>query len=177
MRTTELKKVYFKIYMTYTNSYATLEEVGRKYNISKQRVWQIVRYSKLGNGDYYKGLKSYNETRKSFDYKVKRNLEQYQEKDLGDLEVPHHSIECKRYAKGNWYKEDWWQQVCKSSGPNKIPVLIWKYDRQPIRVCMPLWAIDYNDTRKDLGYCKGDNTITMVMTLDNWLRHVLAYNL
>ena len=112
-----------------------------------------------------------------FDYKVKRNLEQYQEKDLGDLEIPHHSIECKRYAKGNWYKEDWWQQVCESSGPNKIPVLIWKYNRQPIRVCMPLWAIDYNDTRTDLSYCKGDNTITMVMTLDNWLHHVLAYNL
>jgi len=75
MRITELKKVYFKIYMTYTNSYATLEEVGRKYNISKQRVWQIVRYSKLGNGDYYKGLKSYNETRKSYE-------KEYREADI-----------------------------------------------------------------------------------------------
>ncbi len=61
--------------MTYTNSYATLEEVGRKYNISKQRVWQIVRYSKLGNGDYYKGLKSYNETRKSYE-------KEYREADI-----------------------------------------------------------------------------------------------
>ena len=42
------------------------------------------------------------------DFKCKRNLEQYQEKELGDLDIPNHTIECKRYASGNWYKEDWW---------------------------------------------------------------------
>ena len=41
------------------------------------------------------------------DFKTKRNLEQYQEKDLGDLNIPNHVIECKRYASGNWYKESW----------------------------------------------------------------------
>ena len=33
-----------------------------------------------------------------YNYKVKRNLEQYQEKDLGDLNIPNHTLECKRYA-------------------------------------------------------------------------------
>ena len=66
---------------------------------------------------------------KGVDFKVKRNLEQYQEKDLGDLNIPNHTIECKRYASGNWYKEDWWVQVCESCG-DTIPVLIWKYNHQ-----------------------------------------------
>ena len=64
MRKTELKKLYFNIYMTYTNSYTTLEEIGTKYDVSKQRVWQIIRYCKLGDGNYYKGLKLYNDTYK-----------------------------------------------------------------------------------------------------------------
>lgn len=66
MRRTELKKLYFNIYMTYTNSYTTLEDIGRKYDVSKQRVWQIIRYCKLGGGDYYKGLKLYNDVQKSY---------------------------------------------------------------------------------------------------------------
>lgn len=52
--------------MTYTNSHTTLEDIGIKYNLSKQRIWQIIRYSKLGEGNYYKGLKVYNKVYKSF---------------------------------------------------------------------------------------------------------------
>ena len=48
MRKTELKKSYFDIYMLYTNCELTLEDIGNKHNISKQRVWQIIRFSKLG---------------------------------------------------------------------------------------------------------------------------------
>tara|TARA_R100001143_G_C3302093_1_gene106080 strand:- start:343 stop:636 length:294 start_codon:yes stop_codon:yes gene_type:complete len=66
MRKTDLKTIYFNIYMTYINSYTTLEEVGRKHDISKQRVWQIVRFCRLGEGNYYTGLKLYNETYKSY---------------------------------------------------------------------------------------------------------------
>tara|TARA_R110000744_G_scaffold56311_4_gene118782 strand:- start:2899 stop:3207 length:309 start_codon:yes stop_codon:yes gene_type:complete len=69
MRKTDLKTIYFNIYMTYTNSYQTLEEVGTKYDISKQRVWQIVRFCVLGKGDYYKGLKLYNETYRNYQEK------------------------------------------------------------------------------------------------------------
>jgi hypothetical protein len=104
----------------------------------------------------------------NYDYKVKRNLEQYQEKDLGDLNIPNHTIECKRYASGNWYKEDWWAQVCESCG-DTIPVLIWKYNHQPIRVCVPLWAMG-----QDWGK---DNSVTVVLTFDHWLNYELAYNL
>ena len=46
--------------MTYTNNNLTLEDIGLKYKITKQRVWQIVRFCKLGNGNYYEGLKRYN---------------------------------------------------------------------------------------------------------------------
>ena len=104
----------------------------------------------------------------NYDYKVKRNLEQYQEKDLGDLNIPNHTIECKRYASGSWYKEDWWAQVCESCG-DTIPVLIWKYNHQPIRVCVPLWAMG-----QDWGK---DNSVTVVLTFDHWLNYELAYNL
>ena len=52
--------------MTYINSHTTLEDIGLKHDVSKQRVWQIVRYSKLGKGDYYLGLKRYNECYKEY---------------------------------------------------------------------------------------------------------------
>jgi|TARA_R100001163_G_scaffold43791_4_gene33065 hypothetical protein len=104
-----------------------------------------------------------------FDFKVKRNLEQYQEKDLGDLNMPNHTIECKRYASGNWYKEEWWKQVCDSCGET-IPVLIWKYNHQPMRVCVPLWSIDHTCEVKD-------NSVTVVLKFEHWLKYELAYNL
>lgn len=65
VKRTDLKTLYFNIYMTYVNSHSTLEDIGNKYDISKQRVWQIIRYCKLGHGDYYKGLNSYNKVYKS----------------------------------------------------------------------------------------------------------------
>ena len=63
MRKSELKKAYFEIYMKYKNNYITLEDIGNKYGISKQRVWQIIRYSKIGKGDYYAGLREYEQTK------------------------------------------------------------------------------------------------------------------
>ena len=106
------------------------------------------------------------------DFKAKRNLEQYQEKDLGDLNIHNHIIECKRYASGNWYKDDWWQQVCASC-KDDIPVLIWKYNHQPIRVCVPLWAVaDRSDQLRRV-----DNSVTVVFTFEHWLKYELAYNL
>ena len=46
--------------MTYNNNTVTLEDIGLKYKITKQRVWQIIRFYNLGNGNYYDGLKRYN---------------------------------------------------------------------------------------------------------------------
>ena len=65
-RRSKLRSVYFQIYMTYTNSNVTLEEIGDKYHVSKQRVWQIVRLCKIGNGNYCKGLESLNKVKKSY---------------------------------------------------------------------------------------------------------------
>ena len=58
-RRTDKNKMYFDIFMHTMNSELTLEEIGIKYGISKQRVWQIVRFNYLGKGDYYKGYKMY----------------------------------------------------------------------------------------------------------------------
>ena len=96
---------------------------------------------------------------KGIDYKVKRNLEQYQEKDLGDLNIPKHTIECKRYQNGNWYRDVWWEQVTAACGET-IPVLIWKYNHQPIRVCLPLYVLTRGER---------DLTKTAVITFEDWL--------
>ena len=71
MRKTDLKTLYLNIYMTYTNSHTTYEEIGAKYNISKQRVWQIVRFCRLGDGNYYKGLSLYNRIHKTYSEEFK----------------------------------------------------------------------------------------------------------
>ena len=52
---TEKDEMYFDIYNHYCKDNMTLEEIGIKYNITKQRSWQIVRFSQLGDGDYYAG--------------------------------------------------------------------------------------------------------------------------
>jgi predicted DNA-binding protein YlxM (UPF0122 family) len=57
----DLKTLYFNIFMTYTNSHVTLEDIGTKYGVSKQRVWQIIRHCRIGKGDYYRGLRLYNQ--------------------------------------------------------------------------------------------------------------------
>ena len=76
-------------------------------------------------------------------FKVRRNLSQFQESGLGDIELEPFLIECKRYASGNWFQKSWWEQ-CKTAAAkgNLIPVLIWKYDRQPIRVTLPMYAVN-----------------------------------
>ena len=75
------------------------------------------------------------------DYQTKRNLDQYQQKDQCDLEMPYFAIECKFYKEGDLLRPAWWEQVCKASD-GKIPALIYKFNRRPIRVCVPLSAIN-----------------------------------
>tara|TARA_R100000541_G_scaffold15951_1_gene25486 strand:+ start:1076 stop:1489 length:414 start_codon:yes stop_codon:yes gene_type:complete len=94
------------------------------------------------------------------DYVCKRNLDQYQSKDLCDINIPYHAVECKFCKEGDWYQQGWWDQVCKSTG-GRIPVLIFKYNRKPIRVCVPLYAINS-------GWEKDDNKVT-VMPIKEWL--------
>lgn len=94
------------------------------------------------------------------DFQTKRNLDQYQQKDLCDLDIPFHAVECKFYKEGEWLKSAWWDQVCSASD-GKIPVLIFKFNRRPIRVCIPLYAINLEWPHENDKIC--------VMALDDWL--------
>ena len=94
------------------------------------------------------------------DYQTKRNLDQYQQKDLCDLDMPYFAIECKFYKEGDLLKPAWWTQVCKSSN-GKIPALIYKFNRRPIRVCVPLSAIN-------TGW-NVDHSRVAVLSMDDWL--------
>lgn len=76
---------------------------------------------------------------------LKRNLDQYQTAGKADIEFHNLMIEAKRYASGHWYKPEWWEQAKTSAGDTHIPVLIYKYDRQPIKMVFPLWIMrDYS---------------------------------
>jgi|TARA_R110000803_G_scaffold19565_4_gene51121 hypothetical protein len=64
-RRKDLRKKYFEIFMLSLNSEYTLEEIGVRYGMTKQRVWQIVRFNELGNGDYYAGYGLYDQHHKT----------------------------------------------------------------------------------------------------------------
>jgi hypothetical protein len=73
--------------------------------------------------------------------RCKRNLDQYQAKDLCDIEIPGYAIECKAYKSGWWFSQNWWKQVCDAAG-ERTPVLIWKFNNKPIRVTLPISSIN-----------------------------------
>ena len=100
------------------------------------------------------------------DYQTKRNLDQYQQKDQCDLDMPYFAVECKFYKEGDLLRASWWDQVCKSCN-GKIPALIYKFNRRPIRVCVPLSAIN---TGWDVDHSK-----VAVLSMNDFLS-VLATN-
>ena len=63
--------------------------------------------------------------------KLKRDLAQY-----------------KRYAKGNRPQKAWWKQVVTAAG-NTIPLLVYKFDRQPIEVQFPVMLFAVNNDFED----------------------------
>jgi len=81
--------------------------------------------------------------------KFKRNLEQYQMKNLADLTASDASfpflLELKRYK--NSVSPSWWDQIVTAArtsdgNPNDcLPCLIWKLDRQDISVRIPIEAL------------------------------------
>lgn len=88
----------------------------------------------------------------------KRDLRQYQEADHGDL-IPDDpafpfELELKRYAHGPISGTDkWWQQVTTAANKTgKRPALIYRYDRQPIRVVVELQGIRCNISFEDFCY-------------------------
>jgi Holliday junction resolvase len=76
----------------------------------------------------------------------KRNLEQVRAADHGDL-VPDDPafpfiIECKRYAAGVSCLAAWKDQARRAAAATgKIPAVVFRFDRQPVRVAVPLSAI------------------------------------
>ena len=76
----------------------------------------------------------------------KRNLKQTQVSDECDL-VPSDpdwpfACEIKFYGSGNGCKREWKEQASRAAAKiGKIPCAIYKYNRQPIRVAVPLNAI------------------------------------
>jgi Holliday junction resolvase len=88
----------------------------------------------------------------------KRDLRQYQEADHGDL-IPSDpafpfELELKRYASGPISGTDkWWQQVTTAAAKaGKRPALIYKYDRQPVRVVVEMQGIRCNISFEDFCY-------------------------
>jgi hypothetical protein len=53
-------------------------------------------------------------------------------------------LECKRYASGAEPLEAWWKQVQDATFNKGIPALVYKFDRRPIKVRVPLGAINPN---------------------------------
>ena len=94
---------------------------------------------------------------------TKRDLEQYRASDHGDLiGLDGWTIEAKRYASnaGGNYKPEWWSQVTSAANANGTePVLIYKYDRQPIKCVVRLSSINSDFADKDN---------TAVITFPTW---------
>jgi Holliday junction resolvase len=76
----------------------------------------------------------------------KRDLEQYRASEHGDL-IPSNDnfpflIEAKRYSKGAvGGSAAWWDQaVVAAKRANKLPCLVYKYDRKPVRFVIDVLA-------------------------------------
>lgn len=97
---------------------------------------------------------------------IKRDIEQYRQADRGDLlGVDGWTIECKRYKRPQSsvgiYRREWWEQVVKAAerAKNK-PVLVFKFDHQPIRCALYL---------KDINKKYKGNEVAIV-TLESWVK-------
>ena len=89
-----------------------------------------------------------------------RNLDQYQQSNICDIEILGHAVECKAYKDGWWFATAWWDQVCEAV-QCETPVLVWKFNNKPVRVTIPLHYV--NDS------FDVDNSKTCVVTFDEWL--------
>lgn len=80
---------------------------------------------------------------KVVDAPINRVLDQYREQGLADIIVPPFAIECKRYAKGSNFRQEWWEQVEHAAEKaDLIPALVYRFDRQATQCVVPLYAIN-----------------------------------
>lgn len=88
----------------------------------------------------------------------KRDLRQYQQGEFGDLITDDpswpYTLELKRYKDGPIGGLNmWWDQVEKSAKRAGLrPVLIYKYDRQPIRCVLILMDVKADVSFEDFCY-------------------------
>ena len=47
------EKIYKELVTLYSSGTMTMKEIGEKFDITKQRVWQIITKMEKGQGDYY----------------------------------------------------------------------------------------------------------------------------
>ena len=79
-------------------------------------------------------------------YAPRRNLEQYQVADRGDVILGDWCFEAKRYARGHWHRAEWWDQVLTASeAESKKPCLVYKFDRCPWRFVFRFDAVSDRD--------------------------------
>ena len=73
---------------------------------------------------------------------IRRILEHTMEKHLPDLMLGRWYLECKRYGSGAEPLDAWWKQVLEATKNKGIPALVYKFDRRPIKVRVPIGAIN-----------------------------------
>ena len=67
----ESQEKYTKIFQQWKLNEHTLLELAEEYDLTKQRIWQIITRCKLGDGDYYVGVQvarnKWNDLNKTYD--------------------------------------------------------------------------------------------------------------
>ena len=84
---------------------------------------------------------------------LKRILEQTREKFLPDLILGRWHLECKRYGQGNEPIENWWNQVLDSIKERELPALIYKFNKRPIKVRVPLYSVNPSLDKDNFNTC------------------------
>ena len=100
---------------------------------------------------------------------VKRDLEQYREGDHGDLiGIDGWTIECKRYKHGPINgRDEWWQQALAAANRTGThPVLVFKYDRQPVQCRVLLSSIHASYMTKEDTAIVSFETLCMLIRED-----------
>ena len=93
-----------------------------------------------------------------------RILDQYREGELGDIDLDPFVIECKRYACKFDPPEAWWEQAWRAGEHmGRIPVLVWKFDRRPIKVRFPLSLLGDYPREKNYTATTDWDTAVMIM--------------
>jgi hypothetical protein len=108
----------------------------------------------------------------------KRDLEQYRAAEHGDLicdEPFPFCIEVKRYGTGCAAQPKWWDQACAAARAcDKLPLLVYRYNRQPWKWRMPAEAVMRagqphgnmgmrEDARLDWNYAVEMDTVTAML--------------